>query len=718
MALDEADINTIIRDLAKGKGPATEDTAQKILASLDPNSRTAAQDKVRKSFMGLRDETEKAKKKQVDFSKFLSAAGTGFSSVTKGADGLIQGLSQVSYSMSGFNKVLVEAIANLSAIVFENVDVFRTLATIGANTSDNVNQLRFTAGQAGIDLDRLTTALVSTNVALAGFGGDAEVGARRFNQIITGLTQSNFRQNLTALGFSMGDITEGFADYVTLQTTLGRSQSMTNQQLVTGSQEYLLRLDQLSKLTGLQRDQVKAELQAVADARELRLISNDEIEATMVRVKAAAPEMVNAVTGILAKGFPEGGEQVGIFAVNGVREAVAALRDGVPGASDMFIQALARNGEEIANMDEANKKLIATQLGVGNEFFNIAADSIKFRKFLNQSTDAIIEEQKRRGQSTEGAKMFDQVSEDLRSGLRGLTVPLQNVIDSLIGLVAKGLKPLSDMVKALSEKFNNLSEETKNLIAGFTLAVGALGGGAVAYKGGKAIVGGVKSMFAGGGGGPQKTFMGPLNKIGAGGGGMMAGMGTGLKGLSSGMMSFANPAVLLGATNLGLSIAAIGAGIAGATFLMGGALAKFADGLKGIGEVDGGNLLQVAKGTLALSGAMVAMAGGGTVSAVSGFFGKLFGGGTDNFAKNINNMLEDLDKNKIDVYAKSLSDLGEGMQSIRTGLSSSIGASGSATGDKLEQLNTTMEQILMVLDQGNRYAKITSGATSEIRDYT
>ena len=718
MALNEEDINRIVGDLAKGKGPATEDTAQKILASLDPNARNAAQDKVRKSFMGLRDETEKAKKKQVDFNQFLSAAGTGFSSVTKGADGLIQGLETVKYSMTGFNKVLVEAIANLSAIVFENVDVFRTLATIGANTSDNVNQLRFTAGQAGVDLDRLTQALVTTNVALAGFGGDAEVGARRFNQIITGLTQSNFRQTLTALGFSMGDITEGFADYVTLQTTLGRSQSMTNQQLVTGSQEYLLRLDQLSKLTGLQRDQVKAELQAVADARELRLISNDEIEATMVRVKAAAPEMVNAVTGLLAKGFPEGGEQVGIFAVNGVREAVAALRDGVPGASDMFIQALARNGEEIANMDEANKKLIATQLGVGNEFFNIAADSIKFRKFLNQSTDAIIEEQKRRGQSTEGAKMFDQVSEDLRSGLSGLTVPLQNVIDSLIGLVAKGLKPLSDMVKTLSEKFNNLSEETKNLIAGFTLFVGAVGGGAVAYKGGKAVLGGVKSMFAGGGGGPQKTFMGPLQKMGPGGGGMLAGMGGGLKGLSSGMMSFANPAVLLGATNLGLSIAAIGAGIAGATFLMGGALTKFADGLKGIGEVDGGNLLQVAKGTLALSGAMVAMAGGGTVSAVSGFFGKLFGGGTDNFAKNINNMLEDLDKNKIDVYAKSLSDLGEGMQSIRTGLSSSIGASGSATGDKLEQLNTTMEQILMVLDQGNRYAKITSGATSEIRDYT
>ena len=162
MALEEDQINELVRNLAKAKGPATEDTAQKILASLDPNARNATQDKVRKSFMGLRDETEKAKKKQVNFNQFLSAAGTGFSSVTKGADGLLMGLETVKYSMTGFNKVLVTAIANLSAIVFENVDVFRTLATIGATTSDNVNELRYTAGQAGIDLDRLTTALVST----------------------------------------------------------------------------------------------------------------------------------------------------------------------------------------------------------------------------------------------------------------------------------------------------------------------------------------------------------------------------------------------------------------------------------------------------------------------------------------------------------------------------------------------------------------------------
>ena len=712
MAIDEAKLQEIISDLSQSGGPASEDTAKKILASLDPASRTGPQEAVRKSFMGLRTETEKAKKKQVDFNKFIDNAGIGFSMMSNGANGLVQGLGQVSYSMTGFNRVLVEAIANLSAIVFENVDVFRTLATIGANTSDNVNRLRMTAGIAGIDLDRLAQALVSTNTALAGFSGDAETGARRFNQIITGLTQSNFRQSLTALGFSMEDITEGFADYVGLQTTLGRSQSMSNQQLLTGSQEYLVRLDQLTKLTGLQRDQVKAELQAVADARELRLISNKEIEATMVRVKAAAPEMVNAVTGLLAKGFPEGGEQVGIFAVDGVREAVQALRDGVPGASDMFIQALARNGERIANMDESQKKLIATQLGVGNEFFNIAADSVKFRKFLNQSTDAIIEDQKNRMQSTEGAKMFDQASENLRSSFKGLLVPFQNLTDSLIGSLVPAIDFVTGIIKKMSTAFNGMSDQAKETTAALAMIVGVGAGGAVAYKGGKAVLGGVKSMFTGGG--QKNTFMGPLSKTGAGGGGMLAGMGGGLKGLAGGLTAMANPATLLGAANLGLAITAIGAGLAAATFLMGGALTKFSDGLRSFGDVDGGNLVQVAKGTAALSAAMVAMGAGSTASAITGFFGKIFGGGSENFAKNLNKTLDELDKSKIDMYANSLENLGTAMTSLRNGMTGVTTASANSTGDKLDRLNTTMEQILLVLGEGTRYNKITARSQSEI----
>ena len=96
------------------------------------------------------------------------------------------------------------------------------------------------------------------------------------------------------------------------------------------------------------------------------------------------------------------------------------------------------------------------------------------------------------------------------------------------------------------------------------------------------------------------------------------------------------------------------------------------------------------------------------VGGYSGFWGKLFGGGTDNFAKNINSMLEKLDKDKIDMYANSLKNLGESFASLKSGMTTATTGASKSTGDKLDQLNTTMEAILTVLDENTRYAKTTS----------
>ena len=707
-------LEELIQKTEGNDGIASESTAKKILKALEGGSGG-------RSGRDTEEQSKKVSTASKVFSKVVKTTGAGFESLSGGSDKLVEGLAQLASSSRGLNKVLLQVTATLAARVFENVDVFRNLAEIGAVTSANLSEFRYVAATAGIDMTRLATALISTNTALTGLGGDAAKGARVFNKIMAEITNSDFTDKLVALGFSMGDITEGFADYVTLQTRLGRAQSMSQGDLISGSQEYLLRLDQLSRLTGLQRDQVKDELQAVADARELRLISNKEIEATMVRVKAAAPEMVSAVTGLLAKGFPEGGEQVGIFAVEGVREAVSALRDGVPGASDMFIQALARNGENIANMDAGQKKLIATQLGVGNEFFNIAADSVKFRQFLGQSTQEIIDEQEQRAKNSEGARKFADASENLRSTFQGLLVPFQKVTDTLIGFLIPAMELLTKGIESLSNSFNDwfksFDEEGQKTIATVTGIAGSIvlaGTAFMTFMKAKSAVSSVGSYLTGGGGGGGKSPLPSVGKkVGAGSGGLLAGMGGGLKGLASGLTAMANPATLLGAANLGLAITAVGAGLAAATFLMGGALEKFSSGLKGFSEVDGGNLLQVAKGTLALSGAMAAMGAGSAAGAITGFVGKIFGGGSENFAKNLNKTLDELDKSKIDMYANSLENLGNAMTSLRSGMVGSTTASASATGDKLDQLNNTMEQILMAMTDNNRYTRITSQATTE-----
>ena len=69
--------------------------------------------------------------------------------------------------------------------------------------------------------------------------------------------------------------------------------------------------------------------------------------------------------------------------------------------------------------------------------------------------------------------------------------------------------------------------------------------------------------------------------------GLGKGLGGVLKGIASGLIAFANPLVPLGAAAVGAAIVAIGAGIAGATWLVGQSLPSLKDGLKGFEELDG-----------------------------------------------------------------------------------------------------------------------------------
>ena len=53
------------------------------------------------------------------------------------------------------------------------------------------------------------------------------------------------------------------------------------------------------------------------------------------------------------------------------------------------------------------------------------------------------------------------------------------------------------------------------------------------------------------------------------------------------------------------------------------------------------------------------------------------------------------------------------MTSLRSGMMGTTTASASSTGDKLDQLNSTMEQILMAMNDGNRYSRTTARATTD-----
>ena len=76
----------------------------------------------------------------------------------------------------------------------------------------------------------------------------------------------------------------------------------------------------------------------------------------------------------------------------------------------------------------------------------------------------------------------------------------------------------------------------------------------------------------------------------------------------------------IGGAAIGSAIALIGAGIAGATWLVGSALPTLTEGLKGFENLDGSKLRDAAGGMTAISGALVSMSGGSLLSGFSQLF--------------------------------------------------------------------------------------------------
>ena len=123
-----------------------------------------------------------------------------------------------------------------------------------------------------------------------------------------------------------------------------------------------------------------------------------------------------------------------------------------------------------------------------------------------------------------------------------------------------------------------------------------------------------------------------LQNVGKGAGTLIQNIMTGI---ANGLIQFANPAVVAGAAGLAASIVAVGAGLAGAAWIMGKVLPTLAEGFMAFNKVDGGNLARVGIGIAALGVGLAAMGVGAVIGGIGNLVGKLFGGGIEDTIKKV-----------------------------------------------------------------------------------
>lgn len=668
---------TIGQDEVTLNDAATETTLLKMLAAIQKQGGSGGSDgggagDAQKNLVKMAKATGKTTKEVEEFGEQVeettSALSRGFGQIS----GMLQGLAHEfmggATSISDFSSHITGAISAipvlgplvggslqlLIGVVDNNVATFREMSQVGADFGDSIFGAKLAATQAGVSLETFQNVVTGNSQALALFAGGASEGAKRFANI-SGMIQKQFGPQFSKLGLTMAETAEYTADYLELQTRLGRSQRMTDAQLSAGVADTVLEIDKLARVTGKRRDQIMAEMKDNMADKRLKLIFNtmekgarDNLNGVLTMMGNASPDLKDAITEMVATGgVPLNAMGQDLIRLNpNLAKMSAGLKDGSVSQED-FMAEIRKTAHMADNLSDAQKQQYSTLAAMGSEIGSAIIEIIGMKnagKNLKEAQDA---QSKAEASRSKEIGDFERILQESKNKIMdalitsGVFTTVANILGDFTKFLGSedGIKKIESFAKSLSEKFSELLEAFKSgnlmqyikdmLATGLsglggmigTILGGIFGGGSSSEKGGPPGSGGEKKESSGG------IFFGldsALSTFAT----MVAAGGTvylAIKGFQSLLRGFAGPQVILGAGVLaglllgtGAAIKLAGDGISAA----GDGVEKMAAGVERMSEVkDTANLANVAESLGALGSAMLGLAAGGVLDSIASFFG-------------------------------------------------------------------------------------------------
>jgi hypothetical protein len=631
----------------------------------------------------LEKEQEKRKKFIEDMDGVSRVLSRGFTAIFSTAT---PKLSDLTNALSGI-PILGPVIGALGQTTQDTIDNFRELSSVGADLGNNITDVRTAAKDAGMSLDTFRQIVMNNSTTLAGLSANSTLGIKRFMELSKSINHE-VQPRLSRLGFSLEETAEGMMNYIELQTQLGRISKMSDRELRINTEEYLLELDQLSRATGMQRKTIMdLQKQQLIDKniRNVTLGMSDaqrkEYQKTTIALQAAGHDVENFAKLVASGGVGLDDQSRQLARLHPeIRAAAAAFsqqRGTFEGTAAAFNQArLATQGAS------AEQFRITARLGVmGKDYLSPLITTFAQTKEMAISlTDAQDAQLKALDEASKSAANVDQTFLNLRNIFMHYLSPVLNTFIESVGGFANLMDSSQGPGKRLKEFIENLANGFKELYDILTAEDGGLGAafkhvatkivdilvpvlGEALYKmfthptvlttlgiAFTAVIGlavakavataAIGSIMGAGGVAAGKGAASAGIGIGRGAQGLGQGLGRGLggltegvlKGVAGGLSAFSNPKILLGAGILGASIGVIGAGIAGASWLMGKSLPTLAEGMKSMEDLNGDRLTSAGYGLAAIGAGLATFSLTSLGSSVAGVFdnlvtgvGKLFG---------------------------------------------------------------------------------------------
>ena len=225
-----------------------------------------------------------------NFAKNLGKGDTSFTQLNTVVDTASNALQAMAKAVPFAGEALaagVKATGEASKFIIDQLQqtskAFNDLGQVGALTAQGMTGLQQQFIKSGMSMDGFKKVVTDNASTLARFGGIVGQGADQFTKAVGAIVDSDAGTELRKLGFSADQIGQTAAGFLKQQTLLGKQNQLTQEQVTKGSIAYARELDELSKLTGMNKDQIQQQQDAALNETRF-LASQMEPETYLVIV--------------------------------------------------------------------------------------------------------------------------------------------------------------------------------------------------------------------------------------------------------------------------------------------------------------------------------------------------------------------------------------------------------------------------------------------------
>ena len=533
-------------------------------------------------------------------------------------------------------------------------DAISRMGAAGTFSVEQVRQMGRGAGLSSLELEKLTKPMQSVEGGFVALGGTTSEGIKKFGEMTA--VSEDVRREFKRLGMGDQERNQALADFVTMMNKSGTAVSgnlATQGGLQKAALAYTRNLYELAEMTGKDVETAKKERETQMATMEVALQKNkwesERINAQK-RLQNATTEEERAAASADIERIAK--EEAGFEQFNNELKQAGLNQDQIVAAQNQYLTGtINRTSSQFAiwgvDMEGMIQKSKDNTLQAGE-----LAQSLKtgFQDTLNTfgpslalAPDAAAAVG---GNNIEMIGRTTQMSEtDYR---KQAALADANVADNQKGDSVAALDPAQETRNDLTETERKLRLKVDDLAAQFNPLLGNMGGlkllagaamaagavlavlaagaaGTAVFSGGKSLIQKVGGLF-----GKDSTpdLPGTPTSLAAAGGDkatqelqQVAGgssVEVFLRGITDGFSAAGKQAgnVIKGGAALAASIVAIGAGVAGATWILGKSLPTLAEGLASFNQVDGENLKPVGLGMAGLGAGLLAMGGSKVLGAL------------------------------------------------------------------------------------------------------